>query len=176
MAYFNYFPTTVYDVRGDKNNVRIDRVTNVLVRARKKLEISNAALFEQYFIQDGDRADTLAYQFYKDSTLHWLIMYANYMTNPYYDWPLTYFDLQKFIDKKYPNNRNGIHHWENSDGKVVDEPGTIIAPGGVTAGSATSINNFLYEEKENDKKRTIDIIRIEYVSRIVREFKKLIIE
>ena len=174
MAYFTYFPTTVYDVRGDKNNVRIDRVTNVLVRARKKLEISNAALFEQYFIQGGDRADTLAYQFYKDSTLHWLIMYANYMTNPYYDWPLQYFDLQKFVAKKY-TNINGVHHYEDADGNEVQEPGTLEAPG-VTAGSATPITNFLYEERLNDEKRTIDIIRIEYVSQIVREFKKLIIE
>ena len=49
-----------------------------------------------YFIQDGDRADTLAHQIYGDSTLHWIIMYANYMTNPYYDWPLAYYDLRKF--------------------------------------------------------------------------------
>lgn len=174
MAYFTYFPTTVYDVRGDKNNIRIDRITNVLVRARKKLEITNAALFEQYFIQDGDRADTLAYQFYKDSTLHWLIMYANYMTNPYYDWPLTYFDLQKFVAKKY-DNINGVHHYEDDDGNVVQEPGTLEAPG-VTAGGATAITNFLYEERLNDEKRTIDIIRVEYVSQIVREFKKLIVE
>ena len=174
MAYFTYFPTTVYDVRGDKNNIRIDRITNVLVRARKKLEITNAALFEQYFIQDGDRADTLAYQFYKDSTLHWLIMYANYMTNPYYDWPLTYFDLQKFVAKKY-TDINGVHHYEDDDGNEVQEPGTLEAPG-VTAGGATAITNFLYEERLNDEKRTIDIIRVEYVSQIVREFKKLIVE
>ena len=174
MAYFTYFPTTVYDVRGDKNKLRIDRITNVLVRARKKLEITNAALFEQYFIQDGDRADTLAYQFYKDSTLHWLIMYANYMTNPYYDWPLTYFDLQKFVAKKY-TNINGVHHYEDDDGNEVQEPGTLEAPG-VTAGGATTITNFLYEERLNDEKRTIDIIRAEYVPQIVREFKKLIVE
>ena len=174
MAYFNYFPKIVYDVRGDKNKLRIDRITNVLVRARKKIEITNAALFEQYFIQDGDRADTLAYQFYKDSTLHWLIMYANYMTNPYYDWPLQYFDLQKFVAKKY-TNINGVHHYEDADGNVVQEPGTLEAPG-VTAGNATPITNFLYEERLNDEKRTIDIIRIEYVSQIVKEFKKLIVE
>lgn len=173
MAYFNYFPTTVYDVRGDKNNIRIDRITNVLVRARKKLEITNVALFEQYFIQDGDRADTLAYQRYGDSTLHWIIMYANYMTNPYYDWPLTYFDLQKFVAKKYPDNVNGVHHYENSNGDEVQEPGTLEAPG-VTAGGATTITNFLYEERLNDEKRTIDIIRAEYVPQIIQEFKKLI--
>ena len=178
MAYFTYFPTTAYDVRGDKNNVRIDRITNVLIRARKKLEITNAALFEQYFIQDGDRADTLAHQFYDDSTLHWLIMYANYMTNPFYDWPLTYFDLQKFVAKKYPDNINGVHHYENSKGDVVQEPGTPIDVGvpPILAGGATTITNFLYEERLNDKKRTIDIIRVEYVPQIVREFKKLIIE
>ena len=172
MAYFNYFPTIVYDVRGDKNNIRIDRITNVLVRARKKLEITNVALFEQYFIQDGDRADTLAYQRYGDSTLHWIIMYANYMTNPYYDWPLTYFDLQKFVAKKY-DNINGVHHYEDDDGNEVQEPGTLEAPG-VTAGGATTITNFLYEERLNDEKRKIDIIRAEYVPQIIQEFKKLI--
>ena len=172
MAYFNYFPTTAYDVRGDKNKLRIDRITNVLVRARKKLEITNAALFEQYFIQDGDRADTLAYQRYGDSTLHWIIMYANYMTNPYYDWPLTYFDLQKFVAKKY-DNINGVHHYEDDDGNEVQEPGTLEAPG-VTAGGATTITNFLYEERLNDEKRKIDIIRAEYVPQIIQEFKKLI--
>ena len=175
MAYFNYFPTTVYDVRGDKNNVRIDRVTNVLVRARKKLEITNAAFFEQYFIRDSDRADTLAYQYYGDSTLHWLIMYANYMTNPYYDWPLTYFDLQRYVAKKY-DNINGIHHYEDSDGNEVQEPGTPIDVGvpPVLAGNATAVTNFIYEERLNDNKRTIDIIRVEYISQIVQEFKKLI--
>jgi hypothetical protein len=172
MAYFNYFPSISYDVRGDKNQVRIDRITNVLVRARKKLEITNAGLFERYFIRDGDRADTLAHQFYGDSTLHWVIMYANYMTNPYYDWPLPYFDLNKYIAKKY-DNINGIHHYEDSDGNEVQEPGTLEAPG-VTASGGIAITNFVYEERLNDNKRTIDIISSKYVPRIIQEFKKLI--
>ena len=174
MAYFEYFPTIGYDVRGEKNNERVQSITNVLVRIRKKMNVINSAFFEQYFISDDDRADTLAHQIYGDSTLHWVILYANYMTNPYYDWPLSYFDLQKFIAKKYPSNINGIHHWENSDGEVVDEPGTIIAPGGVTAGSATAITNYIYEEILNDKKRTINIIRSEYVPQIIKEFKQIL--
>ena len=175
MAYFNYFPKIAYDVRGDKNNIRIERITNVLARVRKKLEITNAGLFEQYFIKDSDRADTIAHQYYGDSTLHWLIMYANYMTNPYYDWPLTYFDLQKFVAKKY-TDINGVHHYENSDGDEVQEPGTPIGLGvpPVLAGNATAVTNFMYEERLNDKKRIINIIRVEYVAQIVQEFKKLI--
>ena len=37
MAYFNYFPEIAYDIRGKKDNVRIDFVTKILVRSRKKL-------------------------------------------------------------------------------------------------------------------------------------------
>ena len=165
MAYFNYFPEIAYDVRGKKDNVRIDFVTNILVRARKKIEITNASLFEQYFIRDGDRADTIAHKIYDDSTLHWLIMYANYMTNPYYDWPMTYFDLQKYIAKKY-DNPNGVHHYEDANKYEVDSN----APG------ATPVTNSVYEEFLNDSKRTIDIIKPEYIQQIVKEFKQLLSE
>ncbi len=165
MAYFNYFPEIAYDVRGKKDNLRIDFVTNILVRARKKLEITNASLFEQYFIRDGDRADSLAHQIYNDSTLHWIILYANYMTNPYYDWPMTYYDLQKYIAKKY-DNPNGVHHYEDANKYEVDSN----APG------ATLVTNSVYEETLNDAKRTIDIIKPEYIQQIVKEFKQLLSE
>ena len=165
MAYFNYFPEIAYDVRGKKDNVRIDFVTNILVRARKKIEITNASLFEQYFIRDGDRADTIAHKIYDDSTLHWVILYANYMTNPYYDWPMTYFDLQKYIAKKY-DNPNGVHHYEDANKYEVDSN----APG------ATPVTNSVYEEFLNDSKRTIDIIKPEYIQQIVKEFKQLLSE
>ena len=163
MAYFNYFPRTFYDGRGKKNNLQVDLVTNILIRIRKKIEITNTSIFTQYFIRDGDRPDTLAYQFYDDSTLHWIILYANYMTNPYYDWPLTYYDLQKYIAKKYANP-NGIHHYEDADKYEVDAD----APG------ATIITNSIYEETLNDSKRAIDIIKPVFVEQVVREFKQLI--
>ena len=166
MAYFDYFPTIGYDVRGEKNNSRVQAITNVLVRIRKKLNVVNSAFFEQYFIGDGDRADTIAHQMYDDSTLHWVVLYANYMTNPYYDWPLPYFDLQKFVAKKYPDNINGIHHYEDADNYEVDSD----------ASGATAVTNFVYEESLNDSKRTINIIRAEYIPQVIKEFKTLILE
>ena len=166
MAYFDYFPTIGYDVRGEKNNERVQSITNVLVRIRKKMNVINSAFFEQYFINDGDRPDILAHQFYGDSTLHWVVLYANYMTNPYYDWPLPYFDLQKFVAKKYPDNINGIHHYEDADNYEVDS----------TASGATAVTNFIYEESLNDSKRSINIIRGEYLPQVLQEFKTLIVE
>ena len=175
MAYFTYFPKIGYDARGIKNDPNFVPITNLLKRVRKKIEVNNAALFEQYFVRDGDTPESLAHQIYGDSTLHWIILYANYMTNPYYDWPLNYFDLQKYVADKYKNSGGvtGTHHYENSNGDIVDAPGTLIAPG-VTASGGTAITNFLYEEKLNDKKRTIDIIRLEYLQQIINEFKRFI--
>ena len=170
MAYFNYFPTIGYDVRGIKNQTRIDAITNVLVRVRKKLNVTNSALFEQFFVSDGDKPEILAHQIYDDSTLHWIILYANYMTNPFYDWPLTYFDLQKYVAKKYPDNANGVHHYEDEEGFEVDNPENrptdAIYP--------KIITNFLYEEKKNDENRNINIIKQEYVNQVIQEFKSLI--
>jgi hypothetical protein len=169
MAYFNYFPSISYDVRGDIKNPRIQSITNVLQRVRKKMNVINASFFEQYFITDGDKPETLAHMIYGDSTLHWIILYANYMTNPYYDWPLTYYDLQKFIDKKYPNNRNGIHHYEDEMGYIVDLPEDYNPD----SQYPKIITNFLYEEELNDSKRTVNIIREEYVQQIIQEFKSI---
>ena len=163
MAYFNHFPVISYDVRGEKNNISIQFITNVLVRIRKKLEVTNNSFFEQYFVIEGDRPDTLAHQIYGDSDLHWIILYANYMTNPWYDWPLSNIDLQKYVTKKY-NNVYDVNHWEDSDGYEVDE----------TASGATPVTHYLYEEKLNDAKRPINIIKPEFVDQIIKEFKQLV--
>ena len=167
MAYFTYFPIIEYDVRGTKNQRNVQLITNILTRVRKKLEIVNHAFFEQYFVMDGDTPESLAHQIYGDSTLHWIIMYGNYMTNPYYDWPLSYRDLQKFVNKKYGvSNVNATHHYEDADKYEVDS----------TASGATAITNFVHEETLNDAKRTINIIKPEYTQQIVTEFKKIIVE
>ena len=179
MAYFKYFPTIRYDVRGTKNSRSVQLVTDILKRVRKRLDIVNRAYFEQYFVKDGDTPESLSHQVYGDSTLHWIILYGNYMTNPYYDWPLTYIDLKKFVIKKYGEaNINDTHiwpygtsstggaHYEDADGYEVDSD----------APTATAITNFLYEETLNDAKRTINVIKSEYTQEIVSEFKKIIVE
>jgi len=162
MAYFNYFPTIGYDVRGDKNNVRIQSITNLLTRTRKKLEVTNNNFFDKYFVKDGDRPDILAHKFYGDSDLHWIILYANYMTNPWYDWPMSYFDLQKYVAKKY-DDVNGIHHYIDEDGYEVDS----------TAANATAITNFVYEEAKNDESRSINIPKVIYTQQIINELKDI---
>lgn len=166
MAYFKYFNRINYDVRGTKNDANIDVVTNILQRVRLKANfIKNQAFFAQHHIVDGETPEYIAYKYYGDTELHWIVLYAQEATNPYYDWPLTYFQLKKFVDKKYgAANINNIHHYEDADKYQVDS----------TASGATAITNFLHEETLNDAKRNLTIIRSEYVGDIVKELKELL--
>jgi len=190
MAYFRYFPTIAYDIRGIEDDERDDLITNILARVLVKCHgwkdvdgSSHEALvatceFEKHIIVDGEKPEILAHKFYGDSELHWIILYANgaSMSNPYYDWPMTNYDLNKFVDAKYGSlYRNSAHiwpygtsstggaHYEDADGYEVDSD----------APTAEAITNFKYEEAVNDAKRVIRIMQPKYVGLVVDEFKRL---
>ncbi len=193
MAYFKYFPKIAYDVRGVEDNAQYDAITNLLSRVLVKCHgwadedgSAHEALigichYQKYLIRDGDRPDTLADQFYGDSELHWLIMYANGLSisNPWYDWPIPHLTLSKFITKKYGvGNEYGTHHYEDTNGYMVDyqdQTGAVAEISTVAVG-ATAVTNFVYEERLNDSKRTIRIMQREYIDLVIREFKRLLVE
>jgi hypothetical protein len=166
MAYFKYFPKIRYDVRGVLNNKQYDLITNILRRVRMRLAlIDNTVFFAQHSIVDGETPEQLAYTFYGDSELHWIILYGQQATHPFYDWPLKYYDLSNFVTKKYGSSEvYSTHHYEDADGYVVDSD----------ASGATTISNFLYEEQLNDLKRQLSVIRPEYTAMITNELKTLV--
>ena len=177
MAYFKYFPKIYYDVRGNTKQEQFDAVTNIMARVVVKADswkqsdenlnefVEAANGFVKYIIKDGDRPDTVADQFYGDAELHWVVLYANgaSMQQPWYDWPMTQYDLTKFVAKKYGSgNLNATNHY-SSGGFQVDSD----APG------ATIVTNFGHEQTLNDAKRPIRVIGSQYVSLVVDEFKSL---
>lgn len=166
MAYFKYFDTINYDVRGIKNKPTIDSITNILKRVRMKVDfVKYQSFFAMHTIIDGETPEYLAHEYYGDAELHWVVLYAQQMTNPYYDWPLRYYDLKKFVTKKYGTaNINALHHYEDADKFQVDS----------TAAGAIAVTNFIYEETLNDAKRNINLVRPEFVPEIVTELKLLL--
>ncbi len=166
MAYFKYFNQINYDVRGIKNKPTIDSITNILKRVRMKVDfVKYQSFFAMHTIIDGETPEYLAHEYYGDAELHWVVLYAQQMTNPYYDWPLRYHDLKKFVTKKYGTaNINAVHHYEDEDKFQVDS----------TAAGAVAVTNFIYEETLNDAKRNINLVRPEFVPEIVTELKLLL--
>ena len=177
MAYFSYFPKIYYDVRGNTKQTQSDTVTNIMARVIIKANswkqtddninqlVESASGFVKYVIKDGDRPDTIADQFYGDSSLHWIILYANgaSMQKPWFDWPMTQYDLTKFVAKKYGSgNLNGTNHYA-SGGYQVDSDAT----------GATIVTNFGHEQTLNDAKRPIRVIQSDFIGLVVDEFKSL---
>lgn len=63
--------------------------------------LKNSKLTQPYMISDSDTPESLAYNFYGDSKMSWIILLANGIRNIYSDWPLNVDMFNNMIDKKY---------------------------------------------------------------------------
>jgi hypothetical protein len=62
---------------------------------------SNPFVYYPYELNSGDRADTIAGDYYTDPYMSWLVYYANKVIDPYYDWYLDDDELNTLIVQKY---------------------------------------------------------------------------
>jgi hypothetical protein len=65
---------------------------------------TKGTVFYPYTIRDGERADAIAFDYYDNTDYTWLIYIVNNIIDPYYDWPLTETNFDKFISKKYESS------------------------------------------------------------------------
>ena len=71
------------------------------------MSISNPYLFLPYTIADEDRPEDIAYYYYGSTDYTWLVLLANNIMDPYYQWPLKEDDFNKYLIKKY-EQRSGL--------------------------------------------------------------------
>lgn len=95
----------------------VDTVRNILFRVGiiKEVMEQNVDAYYLYDVRDSDRPETLAERVYGDSEAHWIILYANNIYDPYYDWPMDDRTFQKYIIKKYGSiewAKTNYHHYE----------------------------------------------------------------
>lgn len=114
--FFDKFPLVAYTV--DKKLLNeYNVVTNVLFRIGiiKSVMENNIDAYYSYIIKDGDRPEILAEQIYGNAEAHWMILYANNIYDPYYDWPMDNRTFEKYIIKKYGSlewAKTNYHHYE----------------------------------------------------------------
>lgn len=109
MQYFRNLPKVAYT---DKNKVSTV-YTNLLARVSFIPEmLSNGLNFYLYDVQDGDTPEIVAHKYYNDVSRFWIVLYCNEMMDPQWDWPLSYAQFNNYVEDKYGNNLNGVHHYE----------------------------------------------------------------
>ena len=173
MSYFQMFPDTLYDAKGNGNyTVMKDILTRVKLVASKKENILN---FDYYNVQDGETPEMIAHKYYGDVNLHWTILVANDIVDYYNDWPMSVQKFEKFVFEKY-DNPQAIHHYEIS--QTSGETTTTIDVGMNTTDypSATAISNYTYEDRLQEQKRQIRLISPDFISQFVSEFEKKLSE
>jgi hypothetical protein len=100
MPYFKNFPQIAYTLDQDAQSFKI--VPNMLAKVRfNQAVIDNSSLYFQYDVKDGERPEDIAYRVYKDPTKHWVILIANEVLDPQYDWVLSQTNFEKYINTKY---------------------------------------------------------------------------
>jgi hypothetical protein len=101
LRYFGKFPLIYYNLSEDNFSNPI-LVRNVFFRFKILESIKNNLLiYYPYNIKDGETPEIIAYKYYNDSEKHWLVLMANEIINPFYEWSLTNDAFLKYIESKY---------------------------------------------------------------------------
>ena len=115
--YFEKFPKTLYSL-DDRKSLQL--VTSIFIRVTLSEEIrNNLSVFDEYDIRDGETPEIVADIFYGNPQLHWVILHANEILDPRFDWPLSTVNFRKYIQSKY-SNADVIHHYEDNSGNRVN--------------------------------------------------------
>lgn len=194
MAYFNELPNISYvSLLSAKNrsDERIE-VKNIFKRAKLRTDIDQAiTAFEYYHIQENTRPDIISEEIYNSPEFDWVILITNNITNIRNQWPLDHNDLNTYCLEKYGSDAGvaSTHHWETQE--VKDRYDRVILEGGlivdsdftftyakddstsVTLSPAESISNYTYEQRVNEDKRKIKILKAEYLPAFVTDMRNM---
>lgn len=190
MTYFRELPNVEYqNFLSDKLSSQ-DYVVmkNIFIRGKLRDDLQNVfTLFNKYVIQGDERPDQIADKLYGDPGLDWVIrVIAEIKTIPN-DYPLSSQQLYKFCEEKYGESLNDVRHYETKEitdefsrlvlpaGLVVDKDFTIPDPSNplTTINPVSGITNFDYENKKNDEKRQIYVLKSEYLGQFLRDMRDI---
>ena len=186
--YFEQLPDFEYVNRTDDGKLISDytKVKNLFMRGKLREDIfQDTTTFEKYSIEGDDRPDNVAEKFYGTASYDWIVLLSNNIINIYEEWPLPQAGWDAYLLEKYDNDYdtlyNGVHHYESNE--VVNSKGVVIFPGGVRVGAAQSVSyfdqaanqqttvnpvskaitNYEYENRINDDKRNIFLLKPIYI-------------
>lgn len=196
MQYFNKLPKIIqYDDKG------VGRVfTNLLNRASIIPEfLKNPMVYYQYTMQEGDTPEIIAAKYYGDSYRYWIVLFANELLDPQWDWPMSNKVFEEYITTKYPNIQTTVevHHREkiltqydsgtNTEtvnrvkisefdyNQLVESNYYKTLPTGDVSVTVTKreVTYYEYEMELNDAKKTINLLNNNYVNQLETEFSEL---
>lgn len=197
MPYFRELPNIQYqnfletDSTGSQDFITIK---NLFLRGKLRDDLQNIlTVFNKYEISENERPDQIAQKLYGDPTLDWVVRVTANIINYQNDLPLNSQELWEYINNKYDSNANDIREYRSVEIRdsrnnliypsniVVDEDfsvtyfdtvlNTYVTKSGLDA--RDGVTNFEYETEINDEKKTIYVLRPEYLGQFLSDMRDL---
>ena len=193
-SYFRQLPNLSYPSLSNDRTSAYDYqiVKNLFKRAVIRDDIfDDITSFTKYSIEGDERADKVAYDFYGDSGLDWVILTTNNVVHVRDEWPMSNQDFLTYLNQKYTSEQlSNVHHYETRE--IRDSTDTLIQAKGLYVNSDHSITyvdngvtktesaikmvSFLeHETNLNDAKREINILKVEYLEMFLRDVNDIMV-
>ena len=136
--YFSLLPDIQYDTKPINYPFsEADYVTAKNFFRRWKVNekvFDSSVYYTKYSIKDGERPDAIAYNLYGNAFYDWAIILTNNIINPLFDWPMSEYELRKFVEEKYDDPYRDIVRYKTISaadqrsiyGNVIIEPDMIV--------------------------------------------------
>ncbi len=195
MAYFDEFPDILLPSFANDINSSSDfvRSKNLFKRAKIRDDFfSTATVFDLYSIIGDDRPDNVAQKLYGDSDLDWVVLLSNNIINIRDEWPMSQYDLERYLDNKYSQEQlSEIHHYETKE--VKTDFGMLLLQEGLWvdanytfkftdedevktlsgANILTSVSTYQFEIQKNDSKRNIYALRSNFLQTVFSDMRDI---
>jgi hypothetical protein len=188
---FDRWPTVSYDIKKNGNPLQL---TDITLRFKiNELLRDKSAIMYQYDVQDGERPDIIAYKYYEDAKLDWVILLTNNIIDPQFEWPLDDRSFERYMRKKYGSleaAKRTNHSYEqvlhfqsvNFDGTIVPEKKVIIDkesydnanPTLRQLGTYRAIDKYTHELELNQARSRIKILDKRYLQGLLGTYSDII--
>ena len=125
MQYFDTLPKIIHTNDNGVSTI----MTNLMARVSILPEVlKNPMVYYKYDVQDGDTPEIVAHKYYDDPYRYWIVLFANKMLDPQWDWPLNSLQFNEYVNDKYGNTLSNLHHYEKVITKTTrgtDEDQTV---------------------------------------------------
>ncbi len=190
MSLFNYYPYINYNnIKGTHLLRKVEVINNYL---------SDYSRFYTYVVKEGERPDIIAHKEYGDSTLDWIVYLVNNVQDPYYDWVMDEKQFRVYLEQKYNTAverldstllTSSIKHYYyaglNSDtAEDIASYNYVMSVETYDYKLSQNVNSvagwqpktiFDYENELNEQRRTIKLLRSNFISDFKTQFRELIV-
>jgi len=195
--YFRQVPNFEYISRNkDEQYIsNYDNVKNLFKRGKIREDIfGDLSFFTKYQVVGDERPDNVAYKFYSESSLDWVVLLSNNILNIQTEWPMTQITFDRYLLEKYGDYDtlyNGVHHYETEE--ILNGNGLVIVPKGLEVAQGYSITyydsglgqevtksniayevtNYDYENQIQEDKRNIYVLKPIYLNTLFNDLENI---